>query len=260
MSKVFQIVNGFCHWQTPFTSVEETVGKYPEDCLFVEAPDYVNEQWAYDATKTGDERFVKPTPPEGWMYDDETGTFVEIAMLPVLLKESQDSKQEENKSLFSTYLSEHPITWTDGKQYGITYEDQLELNVNISQYTMLTQMGVEDAPLMWHSCDKGCKNWTMEELSQLVAAITAAVYPIFILMNAYKEDIYECTERSQLKDIDIKYTEDRINWVASGYDIKDYLDPEEIQSGAEDTDGTESTETGETSESTETTTETATTE
>lgn len=238
MSRVFQILNGFCHWLTPYSSVEETIGKYPEDCLFVEAPDYVNEQWAYDASKEGDERFVKPTPPEGWMYDDETGTFVEIAMLPVILKESQDAKQEENKRLFSDYLKDHPVTWTDGKQYGITYEDQTEMNLNISQYKMLLEMGVENPPLMWHSCDRGCKDWTLEEIGQLSALISSVVYPIFILMNAYKEDIYECEDRAALKEINIVYDEDRIKWVQDGYDIKDYLDPSEITSN-ETTETTE---------------------
>ena len=57
--KIFQILNGFCHWQTPFKFLEETKG-FPADCIFVEAPDYVNEQWGYDETKEGDERFIRP--------------------------------------------------------------------------------------------------------------------------------------------------------------------------------------------------------
>jgi hypothetical protein len=51
------------------------VGTVPPDggCL-VNAPDYVFEGWGYDSRKTGDERFIKPRPPEGWAYDPETGT------------------------------------------------------------------------------------------------------------------------------------------------------------------------------------------
>ena len=73
MAKVFQIVNGMCHWYTPFKSVSETVGKYPADCIFVEAPDYVYESWGYKETDENgnvlpyEERFIKPTPPEGWL-------------------------------------------------------------------------------------------------------------------------------------------------------------------------------------------------
>lgn len=68
--KVFQIENDICHWQTPYTSLDETIGKYPESILFVEAPDYVFEGWGYMKGE-----FIKPQPPEGWLYDDATGTF-----------------------------------------------------------------------------------------------------------------------------------------------------------------------------------------
>lgn len=46
----------------------------PEMGFIVNAPDYVFVGWGYDARKTGDERFIKPRPPEGWVYDPETGT------------------------------------------------------------------------------------------------------------------------------------------------------------------------------------------
>lgn len=75
--KIFQIASNICHYDaTPyFPTLESTLGRFPPSDLFVEAPDYVFEGWGYDATKEGDERFVKPTPPEGWLYDDATGTF-----------------------------------------------------------------------------------------------------------------------------------------------------------------------------------------
>ncbi len=68
--KVFQILNGFCHWQAPYSSAEEAGSVYSSDIQFVDAPDYVFEGWGYL-----DGEFIKPTPPEGWLYDDETGTF-----------------------------------------------------------------------------------------------------------------------------------------------------------------------------------------
>lgn len=75
--KIFQIVENLCHYDA--TSVHPTLadteGRYPPDVLFVEAPDYVFEGWGYDDTQEGDERFIKPTPPDGWLYDDATGTF-----------------------------------------------------------------------------------------------------------------------------------------------------------------------------------------
>lgn len=76
--KIFQILNGFCHYDaTPIhPTLEDTVGKYAPDIVFVEAPDYVFEGWGYDETKEGDARFIQPTAPEGWEYNVATGGFV----------------------------------------------------------------------------------------------------------------------------------------------------------------------------------------
>ena len=75
--KVFQIVDNFCYYDATAVhpTLADTEGKYPPDVLFVEAPDNVFEGWGYDGTQEGDARFIKPTPPEGWLYDDATGTF-----------------------------------------------------------------------------------------------------------------------------------------------------------------------------------------
>lgn len=78
--KIFQIEHHRCHWDaTPVhPTIEDTVGVYAPEVVFVEAPDYVFEGWGYDETQDGDERFVKPIAPEGWMYNDETGAFDKI--------------------------------------------------------------------------------------------------------------------------------------------------------------------------------------
>lgn len=70
--KCFQVLNEICHWDATnqFPTVESTIGYFPPDLLFVEAPDYVFEGWGYV-----DGEFIKPEPPEGWVYDENTGTF-----------------------------------------------------------------------------------------------------------------------------------------------------------------------------------------
>ena len=75
--KVIQILYNFCHWDATqlHPTLESTEGVYAPDVVFVEAPNYVFEGWGYDETAEGDERFIEPTPPEGWLYDRETGTF-----------------------------------------------------------------------------------------------------------------------------------------------------------------------------------------
>lgn len=76
--KVFQVENGFCYWQTPYQKLSEIPeGKYPAAVQFVEAPDHVMESWGYK-----DGEFIKPTPPEGWLYDDKSGTFYPEGQIP----------------------------------------------------------------------------------------------------------------------------------------------------------------------------------
>jgi len=75
--KIMQIFNGLCHWDATakHPTLESTEGLYAPDIQFVEAPDYVREGWGFEPTAEGDARFIEPTPPEGWGYDRETGTF-----------------------------------------------------------------------------------------------------------------------------------------------------------------------------------------
>lgn len=82
--KIFQIVDNYCYWLTPYRTLAETVGRYSPEIKFVEAPDYVFEGWGYFEKDpqgnplTGDDRFIKPETPKGFEYDDATGTFYEI--------------------------------------------------------------------------------------------------------------------------------------------------------------------------------------
>lgn len=101
--KIFQILSGFCHYDaTPVhPTLADTVGKYAPDIVFVEAPDYVFEGWGFDETKEGDARFIKPTAPEGWYYDDATGQFKQInpPEEAATSKETATSKEDEIVSL-----------------------------------------------------------------------------------------------------------------------------------------------------------------
>ena len=86
--KIFQILHNMCHYDATsiHSTLSDTVGKYAPDIIFVEAPDYVFEGWGYDDTKDGDSRFIKPTPPDGWLYDDTSGCFK-----PINQKENESS-------------------------------------------------------------------------------------------------------------------------------------------------------------------------
>lgn len=214
MAKIFQIVNGMCHWLTPFKSLGETVNKFPADCLFVEAPDYVHESWGYqdkDAEGnelTGDDRFIKPTPPEGWLYDDETGTFYPEEEIANRLENAKLSKQNENKRLFAEYLSKNPINWIDGKNYGVTLEDQTEIQFNLAQYKLQVEAGVDNPTLEWHAVKESCVAWSYEDLTNLLLAINEYIYPHFKKMNEYKDKIFNSETITEVNDIVITFGEE----------------------------------------------------
>ena len=106
-----------------------------------------------------------------YYYDPSTGEF------SCNLEEAQYAKQEENKVAFARYLASHPLTWVDGKQYGITQEDQSEIALNINQYQVAVAAGVENPTLEWHAKQEECYPWSLEQLSALSLAISDVVYP-----------------------------------------------------------------------------------
>lgn len=226
---IFQIVNGKCHWRTPFTSLDEVKDRFPPDCIFVDAPDYVNEQWGYDETEIGDDRFIKPVPPEGWVYDDETGQMMPEDMLEQALEETKAAKQNENNDIFAKWLSDHPMQWTDGKIYGVTMADQNEISLNLVSYQMAVSAAVEvyktghpeateeelaqveaqaraTATLEWHAVHEACVPWTEANLIALSLAIRHYIYPGYTLNQTYKTQIYACETRGEVEAIVLDYS------------------------------------------------------
>lgn len=95
--KILQIMGDFVHWDaTPkVRSLEEAYRLFAPDMIFVEAPDFVFEGWGYDPAADGDERFIRPTPPDGWSYDEKTGTFYpDEGIAPSAVKTNKELMQE----------------------------------------------------------------------------------------------------------------------------------------------------------------------
>ena len=139
-----------------------------------------------------------------YYYDPSTGEF------SCNLEEAQYAKQEENKVAFASYLNSHPLTWVDGKQYGITQEDQSEIALNINQYQVAVAAGVENPTLEWHAKQEECYPWSLEQLSALSLAIADVVYPKYHQMQEYKTTIFATTSIAELNAIELIY-EDATN-------------------------------------------------
>lgn len=106
--KVFQVIEYICFsdMTDDFPTVESTVGYFTPETLFVEAPDYVFEGWGYDPDETGDNRFIKPIPPEGWLYDDESGTFYrEKDLIQNEETNTEETPKPTYEELYAMYLA-----------------------------------------------------------------------------------------------------------------------------------------------------------
>lgn len=125
-----------------------------------------------------------------------------------VLSEIQSMKQEENKVAFEKYLVSHPLTWVDGKKYGITEQDQIEINLRLNQYQNTLQAGKETPALEWHARHEESKPWTFNNLTALNLAISKAVYPKYHLMQQYKTRIYNSETAEEVEAIILNYEDE----------------------------------------------------
>lgn len=68
--KIFQVENDICFWDATeqFPTLESTIGKFPPEVTFVEAPDYVYEGWLYI-----NGQFIRPSNKSSAKFLDEKG-------------------------------------------------------------------------------------------------------------------------------------------------------------------------------------------
>lgn len=102
--KIFQIIGNFCHWDATnqLKNLAYAVANFPATDVFVEAPDFVFEGWGYDPLATGDARFIRPTPLEGWNYDEKTGTFYPEGDIAPSEEKTNRELMQENAQLQET--------------------------------------------------------------------------------------------------------------------------------------------------------------
>lgn len=183
-------------------SEEEGTGVIGSDCdthyVLIQA-DTINSPNAVRVIEV--EEIPSNVTPNLYKFDNETQSFV----YRYSLDEAKEFKQEKNKLLFAEYLASHPLTWTDGKEYGITMEDQSEISLNLSQYQIAIQAGVKSPSLEWHARHEECSPWTLENLVALSMSISAAVYPMYRKMQQYKISIYRASSLEELEQVKLDY-------------------------------------------------------
>lgn len=119
------------------------------------------------------------------------------------LDEYKMCRQEENKMALADFLRTQTVTF-NGKEYGVSEEDQNEMALNLTQYQVLTVSG-QDVSLEWHSKREKCEKFTQEEFIELIAMIKAFVYPYYQKMQDIKTAIFNSKNKFELSAIEIKY-------------------------------------------------------
>ena len=129
----------------------------------------------------------------------------ELAYEAMTLEEYKELRQNENKVKLAEFLKKNPILWADGMYYGVTQEDQNEMNLDLSTYQLKKSLGDLGWKLQWHSIKSDCRNFTEEEFLGLLEAIIEFVYPYRQLEMKYKEAIYSATTKEVVAAVNISY-------------------------------------------------------
>ena len=112
-------------------------------------------------------------------------------------------RQEENKKLLDDFLKNKTVMY-NGKEYGVSEEDQNEMALNFTQYQVLDSAG-QNVSLEWHSKKAKCEIFTQEEFIELISIIKSYVYPYYQKMQDIKSAIFNCKNKFELSTIEIKY-------------------------------------------------------
>lgn len=125
---------------------------------------------------------------------------------PNYLQDNKNERIKQSKEDLSSYLENNPLQWTDGLYYNITFEKQQQLTSKIMAATLALQTQKE-YDLTWNSTGDICKEWTLEELTNLAFAIDSRVTKLVSYQQEKEIEIQNCETQQQLDAIVIDYSE-----------------------------------------------------
>lgn len=126
------------------------------------------------------------------------------AELTQRLDRHKEMRINESKNNLSTFLSLHPLQWSDGKYYSVTSEKQALLTSNLALYQISTAAG-QPFKLTWNSTGDECVEQTYDDLAALALAIGVYVKPFVSHQQELEIDIKACTTSAEVDAIEISY-------------------------------------------------------
>ncbi len=119
------------------------------------------------------------------------------------LEQSKIEKITQTKQQLAEFLENHPLLYND-ECYSVTQEKQALLTSAIAAYQLKVQAGVP-AVLKWNTTGDVCREFTIEEITGLVIAITDYVQPRVERQQELEIQIKNCTTIEELDNIIIDY-------------------------------------------------------
>lgn len=111
----------------------------------------------------------------------------------------------DSKTDLAAWLSENPLTWTDGKKYAVTSEKQAQLTSALAVQQVAQSAGVE-RELRWNSTGDECTVWQYADLCALALAIAAYVEPRVSIQQAAEVDLRKSKTAEEVLAVAWNYT------------------------------------------------------
>lgn len=119
------------------------------------------------------------------------------------LEQFKIEKIIQSKQQLFEYLEAHPLLYNN-EYYSVTQEKQTLLTSAIAAYQLKVQAGIP-AVLKWNTTGDICREFTLEEITGLVVAITDFVQPRVEKQQALEVQIKNCTTLEEFDSIVIDY-------------------------------------------------------
>ncbi len=146
--------------------------------------------------------------PDDIIYGDKyvNGEFIRVAeRLAINLSEYKQIKITQTKQQLTEFLETHPLVYYN-EYYSVTQEKQMLLTSTIEIYRLKVQANIP-ATLKWNTTGDVCREFTLEEITGLVIAITEYVQPRVEKQQTLEKQIENCITQEELESIIIDYNE-----------------------------------------------------
>lgn len=117
----------------------------------------------------------------------------------------KSNKIADSNNLLENYLLDHPMTWTDGKQYTVTLKKQNLLSSQFTLYTIANSLG-QSYQFRWNATGEECTDWTLENISAFALSMGVYVQPYVSYQQAKEIEIKNCATVEEVEAITIDYS------------------------------------------------------